>query len=99
MTRDGLLVLECLFGTIWQLFTGWVIPGTTVTPAEFICFLIFAGIILRWLSALVGIRFDGRDPLLDDLPIHNTPRTHSGAPELGTRAWEFYNDPGTRSHR
>ena len=56
MTRDGLLVLECLFGNMWRLFTSWYIPGTEVTPAGFLVFLAFAGLILRWLTRL----FDGQ---------------------------------------
>lgn len=48
MSNDALLVLECLFKTIWQLFTSWNFPGTDVTPAEMFLFLISAGIGLRY---------------------------------------------------
>lgn len=48
MTNDALAVLNCLFQTIWSLFTTWHIPGTNVTPAGFFLFLISAGIGLRY---------------------------------------------------
>lgn len=48
MSNDALLVLECLFKTIWQLFTSWNFPGTNVTPAEMFLFLISSGIGLRY---------------------------------------------------
>lgn len=48
MTSDALLVVQCLFSTIWELFTSWYIPGTNVTPAQFFLFL---G------SAVLGITF------------------------------------------
>lgn len=105
MTHDGLLVLQCLFVNIWRLFTSWHIPGTETTPAAFFMFIAVCGLALKFLYRVsgvvpdVGIGIDARDSLLDDLPVNYSPRTHSGAPELGTRAWEFYDNPGTRSHR
>lgn len=48
MTNDAIAVLNCLFQTIWSLFTSWHIPGTNVTPAGFFLFLISAGIGLRY---------------------------------------------------
>lgn len=56
MTSDGLLVLECLFSTVWRLFTTWNIPGTAVTPGGFLAFLVLAGIVLRWLSRLFDVQ-------------------------------------------
>ena len=55
MTNDGILVLECLFGNVWRLFNSWYIPGTKVTPASFLMFLAFAGLVLRWLSRLFDV--------------------------------------------
>ena len=60
MTNDGILVLECLFGNIWRLFTSWNIPGTEVTPGGFLAFLVFGGIVLRWLSRLFDIQLGAR---------------------------------------
>lgn len=55
MTNDGILVLRCLFGNVWRLFNSWYIPGTKVTPASFLMFLAFAGLVLRWLSRLFDV--------------------------------------------
>lgn len=52
MTNDALLVVKCLFGTIWQLFTSWYIPGTMVTPATAALFFAAAGISLRFVLNL-----------------------------------------------
>lgn len=48
MTSDALLVVECLFDTIWQLFTSWHIPGTSISPA--MCFMFYA-------AANISLRF------------------------------------------
>lgn len=60
MTQDGILVLECLFDTLWMLFTSWHIPGTQVTPGGFLVFLAFAGLILRWLSRIFDVAFGAK---------------------------------------
>lgn len=44
MTSDAILVVQCLFSTIWNLFTSWYIPGTQTTPAQFFLFLIMASL-------------------------------------------------------
>ena len=54
MTADGVLVLKCLFETIWSIFTSWKIPGTAVTPAMMGVFLIVAGIGLRVFLRILG---------------------------------------------
>lgn len=57
MTSDALAVVQCLFDTLWRLFTSWNIPGTNVSPAEMGLFLIAAGIGLRFVfSFLTGNR-------------------------------------------
>lgn len=55
MSNDALLVLKCLFETIWQLFTSWHIPGTDVTPAAFFFFLAAAGIGLTFVTRFLGV--------------------------------------------
>lgn len=55
MTDDAILVLQCLFQTIWQFFTSWYIPGTKVTPASFALFLLVAGLGLNFLFRLLGV--------------------------------------------
>lgn len=53
MTNDALSVLNCLFQTIWSLFTTWHIPGTNVTPAGFFLFLISASIGFRYVLSFL----------------------------------------------
>lgn len=98
MTHDALMVLQCLFDIIWRLFTSWHIPGTNTTPAAFFMFIAVCGLALKFLYRVSGVAPDvglgisvGRSPDIPDL--------QSNAPALGTRAWEFYNDPNIRSHR
>lgn len=55
MTSDAILVLKCLFQTIWSLFTSWYFPGTNVTPAMFFFFLAAAGIGLTFVCRFLGI--------------------------------------------
>lgn len=55
MTDDALLVLDCLFDTIWAFFTSWHIPGTDVTPAGFFFFLAAASIGLTFVCRFLGI--------------------------------------------
>lgn len=63
MSNDALLVLKCLFETIWRLFTSWHIPGTDVTPAAMFFFLAAAGIgltfVTRFLGTGGGVRVSG----------------------------------------
>lgn len=66
MTDDSILVLKCLFETIWMLFTSWYIPGTDVTPAGAFMFFAFAGLALRFLYRLVGLVPSGVDFGVED---------------------------------
>lgn len=50
MTDNARLILDCLFGSIWRLFTSWHIPGTHVTPAEFALFILFVCVVFRFLA-------------------------------------------------
>ena len=63
MSDDAILVLECLFQTIWRFFTSWNIPGTDVTPAVMGLFLLSAGIglrfVMRFLNGDAGISGSG----------------------------------------
>lgn len=53
MTSDALLVVQCLFSTIWQLFTSWYIPGTDVTPAQLFLFLIVASLSINFVFRMI----------------------------------------------
>lgn len=61
MTADALLVVRTLFGTIWQVFTSWHIPGTGTTPAMFFLFLLFAGLIIRFIKGLLDRQGGGKN--------------------------------------
>lgn len=58
MSYQALAVVECLFTTIWQLFTSWHIPGTSVTPAAAFIFFIVVGISLRFMTRIIGNGID-----------------------------------------
>lgn len=55
MTSDALAVVKCLFQTIWSLFTCFHIPGTHMTPAAWLMFFLFFGLVFRFLSRITGI--------------------------------------------
>ena len=48
MSTDAVSVLECIFQTVWSLFTCFDIPGTNVTPAMWALFILCAGFGLRF---------------------------------------------------
>ena len=82
MTRDGILVLQCHFDTIWRLFTSWNIPGTEVTPAGFLVFLAFAGLVLRWLSRLFEVQIGANAAVhaaTDVTPVAKVPGERAGS--------------------
>lgn len=54
MTSDAVLVLQCLFSTIWSLFFSFEIPGTHTTPAEWAVFSLLFVIILRFVKRLLS---------------------------------------------
>ena len=66
MTSDALLVVQCLFSTIWSLFTSWYIPGTNVTPAMFFLFLGSAGLGITFIVRLLTV-----NPGLSSSSVHN----------------------------
>lgn len=55
MTSDAILVVQCLFSTIWSLFTSWYIPGTNVTPAQFFLFLGSASLGITFIVRLLMV--------------------------------------------
>lgn len=58
MTADALAVLRVLFGSIWRIFTSWYIPGTNTTPAMFFVFLLFAVVVIKFVSFMFGVGSD-----------------------------------------
>lgn len=55
MTQDGVLFLQWFFQNIWHFFTDWKIPGTGVTPAGWLLFLLLAPMVLYLIQKLLGV--------------------------------------------
>lgn len=53
MVPDAVLVVKCLFTTIWSLFTSWQIPGTNVTPAMWAIFALLFIFVLKFLIPFI----------------------------------------------
>ncbi len=47
MTNDALSLLGGLFSAVWQLFNGWYLPGTNVTPFAFSVSILFVWLLVR----------------------------------------------------
>lgn len=75
MTSDAILAVQCLFSTIWSLFTSWYIPGTNVTPAQFFLFL---G------SASLGITFIVRILTVNPGLSHSSVKSFSSAKSVSS---------------
>lgn len=58
MSSDVVVILQCVFGPIFSLFTSWHFPGTNVSPAAMAFFLLAAYAILRIIRQNL---FDGGD--------------------------------------
>lgn len=54
MTQDFLNGLSMIFNIGWSLLTSFKIPGTNVTPAAFMLFVMVSGISLKFLVNLFG---------------------------------------------
>ena len=66
MTSDAIMVVKCLFSTIWSLFTSWYIPGTQTTPAQFFLFLIMVSMSITFVIRLVTF-----NPGISSSSVHN----------------------------
>lgn len=54
MTKDAFAVVQCLFNTIWRLFTSFEVPGTHFTPASWAFFCLFFVLFFRFLGKMLG---------------------------------------------
>ena len=52
MIPKAFTLLQACINAAWELFTGWHIPGTALTPAAFIFFCMAAGFSLKVLVTL-----------------------------------------------
>lgn len=59
MRVDVFVFLQSFFALIWRFFSGWYIPGTNVTPAAFMLFLLFFALVLRLIRSLFGSSVGG----------------------------------------
>lgn len=50
MTGEVFNFLKECFALLWQLFTGWNVPGTNVTVGGWILFALSAGVLFRLLA-------------------------------------------------
>lgn len=55
MTSDFLSGLNMIFKIGWDLLTSFYIPGTNVTPAGFMLFVVVSGLSLKFLLSLFGV--------------------------------------------
>lgn len=54
VNHDAAMILECVFGRIWLLFTRWHIPGTNVSPGAWALFSLVLVTGVRFLKRLAG---------------------------------------------
>lgn len=54
MNQDFAMIVECIFHTIWRIFTRWHIPGTNVSPAAWALFSLTLVTGVRFLKRLAG---------------------------------------------
>lgn len=55
MTQNGLDILVFWGQSLWQFFTAWKIPGTGVTPAGWLLFLVFAPLVFKYIFKIFDI--------------------------------------------
>lgn len=61
MTSDALASVQMLFSSIWSLFTGWNLPGTHMSPAEWAFFALFLVILFKFVSRLFNTSVGGSE--------------------------------------
>lgn len=54
MSSDALLVIQCIFQTIWSLFTSFQIPGTQTTPLEWAIFCLVVVFVIRFVKRFIS---------------------------------------------
>lgn len=61
MTDDALSVVGVLFGSVFQLFNSWYIPGTNVTPAVAFFGILFITLLFRIINHIFGLWGDKKE--------------------------------------
>lgn len=59
MTQDAIQILTFFPSLIWQLFTGFKIPGLNFTPAVFFFGILSFGLAFRFLMGIINISTSG----------------------------------------
>ena len=59
MTSDAIAIITYLPSMIWQLFTGFKIPGLNFTPAVFFFGILSFGLAFRFLMGVINISTTG----------------------------------------
>lgn len=55
MDQNAFIALRSFMAAIWQLFTGWHLPFTQVTPAMLIFFVLSIRIIMKFVNSLLTV--------------------------------------------
>lgn len=59
MTADALSFVQWFFPFVWRFFTSWYVPGTGMTPASWLFFLLLSGLVLTIIPKLLGFSWFG----------------------------------------
>lgn len=55
MNQSAFVALRDFMAVIWQLFTGWHLPFTNVTPAMLIFFTLSINLIIKFVNSLLTV--------------------------------------------
>ena len=55
MNQSAFTALRDFMAAIWQLFTGWHLPFTNVTPAMLIFFTLSINLIIKFVNSLLTV--------------------------------------------
>lgn len=55
MNTSAFTALRSFMAAIWQLFTGWHLPFTNVTPAMLIFFTLSINLIIKFVNSLLTV--------------------------------------------
>lgn len=59
MSQDAIQIITFLPSMLWQLFTGFKIPGLNFTPAVFFFGVLSFGLAFRFLMSIINISTSG----------------------------------------
>lgn len=53
MTTEAASIFRNLFDNFWRLFNSFYIPGTRMTPAAMLLFIVVGGLVIRFIRSIV----------------------------------------------